>query len=163
MDGVIVDAVTEFNYLGVTLDCNLEFTKQMNNNIRRANHKIYLLSKFRCYLDEKMALNLYKAMVLPHVEFCNALLLGCSEKEKKKIQKTQNRGLKVALKRDRLYSTTLLHQEAGMLSWEARAFMALNRLMFKYKYNGEFLQDKLVKMTRQAAGTLYKVDKPNSS
>lgn len=40
--------------------------------------------------------------------------------------------------------------------------MALNRLMFKYKYNEEFLLDPVVR-TRQATGTLYKVDKPNSS
>lgn len=104
LNGNTVETVTEFNYLGVILQNTLEFTKQISSNIRRANHKNYLLSKFRGYLDDKMALNLYKAMVLPHIEFCNALLLGCSEK-------TQNRGLKMTLKKDRLYGTDKLHQE----------------------------------------------------
>lgn len=101
-------------------------------------------------------------MVLPYLEFYSPMLIGCSEKQKKRIQKVQNRGLKIALKKDRFYGAVLLHNEAGMQLWESRAFMALNRLMFKYKFNDEFLLDPAV-MTRQAAGTLYKLDKPNSS
>lgn len=40
--------------------------------------------------------------------------------------------------------------------------MALNRLIFQYKYKEEFLQDQTI-MTRQLNGTVYKVDRPNSS
>lgn len=154
--------MSEFKYLGVILNKELEFTRQMNENLKRANHKIYLLSKFRSFLDKKMALNLYKTMVLPFIEFANAMLLGSSVKDKKRAQKMQNRGLRLALGRNKYYSTVLLQQEAKMTSWESRAFLSLNRLMFKYKFNEDFIQDNTIS-TRLYEGTVFKLERPNSS
>lgn len=53
------------------------------------------------------ALNLFKTKVLPYIEFANGLLLGCNESEKIKLQKVQNKGLKLALQRNRFYETKL--------------------------------------------------------
>lgn len=35
-------------------------------------------------------------MIMPYLEFCNLLLLGCNSREKTKIQRIQNKGLKIA-------------------------------------------------------------------
>lgn len=74
----------------------------------------------------------------------------------------QNKGLKVALHKNRFYITTPLHQEAGTASWESRALILLNRLMIKFIFKEDFLQDNLFS-TRQSNGTLYKLDEPNLS
>lgn len=74
----------------------------------------------------------------------------------------QNRGLRLALGRNRYYSTSLLQQEAKLSSWETRAFLSLNRLMFKYKFNDSFIQDNTIS-TRLYEGTVFKLERPNSS
>lgn len=121
-----------FVYLGVTIEESLSFKEQINSNIRKANHKIYLMRKIRGSVDNKTALLLFKAMVLPYVEFANCLLVGCVEYDKIRLQRAINKGLKLALNRDRLYDTKLLHKEANLANWETRERLSLNRLMFKY-------------------------------
>lgn len=69
-------------------------------------------------------------MVLPYVEFGNGLLMGCTELELNKIQRTQNRELKIARDRGRLCRTTILHADARLAEWRVRAMIALNKLMF---------------------------------
>lgn len=49
-----------------------------------------------------------------------------------------------------------------MEAWETRALLASNRLMFKYKHETDYLVD-FSRDTRQSKGTVFHVDKPNSS
>lgn len=57
------------------------------------------------------------------------------------------------------YSIKALHKEAGIASWELRARIALTRLMFKYKYNEEYVDGNMAgSLTR--SGPYYKVDRP---
>lgn len=60
-------------------------------------------------------------------------LLNCTDAEKTKLQRVQNRGLETVMKRDRLYCTKLLHKEAGLTAWEVRARLSGMRLMFRLK------------------------------
>lgn len=78
-------------------------------------------------------------MVLPYLEYGNIFLLNCNEGDKIKIQRTQNRGLKSVLRRERRFDTRILHQEARLATWEVRARIAGSRLMFKYKWYPEYL------------------------
>lgn len=86
------------------------------------------------------------------------------EQQKRKLQSLINKGLKLALRRDRLCNTKILHKDARLASWETRARLALNKLMFKfkYKYKEDFL-DGVEGVTRSRMGTVYKLEKPNTS
>lgn len=116
-------------------------------------------------------LQVFKAMVLPFLEYGNIFLLNCTDSEKLKLQRTQNRGLKVVLKRDKFYCTKLLHKEAALAAWEVRARLAGMRLMFKFKsLFPENLVDNVShgvkqgpRITRASSGPRFIMEQPKSS
>lgn len=73
-----------------------------------------------------------------------------------------NKGLKIAMRKDMFYDTKILHKDAKLASWETRARLALNKLMFKYKYNNDFLE-RGTGTTRLHMGTVLKLEKPNTT
>lgn len=121
-----------------------------------------MFSKIRSSLDNHTALILlFKSMVLPFAEFANVFVISCDQQRKNKIQRLINKGLKLALKRDRRCENKLLHKEVRLASWETRAKLALNKLMFKYKYADEYLEHG-TGVTSLHVDTVFKLEKPNS-
>lgn len=100
-------------------------------------------------------------MVLPYIEFASVLFAGCTEQDKIRFQRVQNRGLKLSLDRSRYYDTKILHKEANLANWETRTRIALNRLMFKFKFHEGFVDNRRLQ-TRLHEGTLLKLDRPNT-
>lgn len=60
------------------------FSKQIEKNIRNANHKLYVFRKIRNCLDNQTALTIFKTMVMPYIEFGSLLFTGCNAREKTK-------------------------------------------------------------------------------
>lgn len=100
-------------------------------------------------------------MVLPYAEFSNVFVLSGDELRKNKLQRLINKGLKLAMRKDRFCETKILHKDVRLASWETRARLALNKLMFKYKYNDDFLEGDGITSSRM--GTVYKLEKPNTT
>lgn len=73
-----------------------------------------MLSKIRHFVPTSTALILYKTMVLPYLKFGSIFLFNCSEGDLDKIQKTQNKGLRFILRKDRMYSMEQLHKLKSM-------------------------------------------------
>lgn len=101
-----------------------------------------MLQKIRSSINNDTALVLFKSMILPYLEFANSLLIGCTQRDTNKLQRLQNRGLSLALGRNSFYGTVDLHREARLACWDSRARIALCRLVYKRKYNYEFLVDR---------------------
>lgn len=160
-NGVIIDRVESFKYLGIWIDSRLKFNVHLNACIRNASHKIYLLQRIRNSVDKRTANIIYKSMILSLIEYGNCFLLGCTAAERTKLQRIQNKGLKIVFERARLYNTRLLHKEANLASWEVRALVAASRLMFKYK----FLPSN-IELNRPGTGSqtgpIFKIDRPNA-
>lgn len=160
---VCIETVQRFNYLGFVVDNALKLDSHLRECVKRAQSKIYMLGKLRIYMDKKTALNMFKCMVLPYLEYGNCFLLGSDVVSLKKLQRAQNRGLKVALSRDVRYGTNDLHKEAGLASWEVHARIAQTRLMFKYKYNEEYVEHNVEgRLTRLQMGPIYKLITPRT-
>lgn len=96
----------------------------LKNCEKRAHGKLYLLGKIRRYMDGNTALRLFKCMVLAYIEYGNSFLIGSDIASLSKLQKAQNKGLKVAQGRDPRYNTGQLHKEARLASWEVRVRLA---------------------------------------
>lgn len=120
-DGDIIEAVPSFSYLAIHIDCHLKMNAHLDNCIWKASGRIYTMSKLRTYIDDKSALKLFKSMVPPYLEYGNSFLVGSNSVSRTKLQRTQNRGLKLALNRDRRCSTNILHRDAHLATWEVRA------------------------------------------
>ena len=119
IDKVALDRANSYTYLGITLDEQLNYEKFANSIISRVSDKIYQLRRLRQFLNTRAALLIYKNMILPILEYGDVFISSMTLDTRKKIQTLQNRGLKCALSKDRLFNTDLLHSEAKIkkLKW----------------------------------------------
>lgn len=65
-------------------------------------------------LSRKSAVAIFKSMILPLLEYGSCFLLNCNNVERVKIQRIQNKGLKLAYNKDRRFNTRSLHKEARL-------------------------------------------------
>jgi hypothetical protein len=100
-----------YKYLGVILDDKLTYTKHIQSVIKKVSHKIWLFTKLRIYMTNNMAVKIYKAMILPYLDYGDVVYMGGNSALLEKIQRLQNRALKVALRLEKRYPTNLLHKQ----------------------------------------------------
>lgn len=91
------------------MDDELNMNAAANDIIKRVNYKIYTLSVLRKDMPTYCATCLYKAMILPLIDYTNFCLTQCNDKVKTKIQRLQNKALRICFKSVRGDRTTDLH------------------------------------------------------
>ena len=64
-----IEHVKVFKYLGVQLDCTLSFSNHIDYIARKVNSRLAVLGRASRYLDTKLLLTLYKALILPHFDY----------------------------------------------------------------------------------------------
>ncbi|CAH2041149.1 unnamed protein product, partial [Iphiclides podalirius] len=62
--------------LGVEISSNVQFRGQLESKAKLASKKLGVLSKARQYFTSAQRLNLYKAQIRPHMEYCSHLWAG---------------------------------------------------------------------------------------
>ena len=102
IDNVEVQCVSQFNYLGVTLDQHLTFKNHAQHTINKVSAKIYQLRKMRKFLSQRAALLIYKNMILPITEYGDIFMLSAPKELRNRLQKLQNKALKCALNKEKL-------------------------------------------------------------
>ena len=86
-----------YRYLGIYLDSTLNFNKHIDYVNKIVSHKIYTLSKIRCFIDKSTALHIYKSMIAPILDYGNIIYAGGTQNKLEKLKRTQNRGLRTCL------------------------------------------------------------------
>ena len=104
--------VPSFKYLGVVLDPTLSYGQHINAVISTVQHKIYLLGKVKRYLNNEVATQIYKSMILPYLDYADVVFCKANTTGLEKLQRLQNRGLRLCLGHDRRYNTVRAHKEA---------------------------------------------------
>lgn len=80
-----------YDYLGFVFDVNLDFEDHLTRMLQRVNAKAVILYKIRTFINPGTMLQLYKALLLPVLEYGDQLLTSCTTKSLEKLQKFQNR------------------------------------------------------------------------
>ena len=150
IDDEIIEQVTVFKYLGVQLDNILSFASHFDYTIRKINSKLAALGRASRYLDTKLLLTLYKALILPHLDYCDIVWDSCSKKYKSKLQILQNRALRMIFRRDRNTPTTELHRMGGLRSLQERRKFHMGIFMFRATNNTlpTYISDKFISANR---------------
>ena len=68
VNGLTLQRVPTYKYLGFTLDSTLTFNCHIRTMANMVNYKSILLAKIRKFLTEKVALKIYKSMILPYFD-----------------------------------------------------------------------------------------------
>ena len=74
-----LEQVTHIKYLGVILDDILSFDQHVDYMHSKAVKKLGIVRKAREFLDLGTSVQLYKSLVLPHIDYCD-LVYCCTSK-----------------------------------------------------------------------------------
>ncbi len=102
LDGCSVDSSSSVRNLGVLFDSNLSFDRHISSICKSAFFHLKNISKLRPMLSMSNAEMLIHAFMTSRLDYCNALLGGCSARLINKLEMVQNAAARV-LTRTRKY------------------------------------------------------------
>ena len=109
LDGEVLHKVSSYKYLGVTLDPLGNFELFVRNQLKTISYRTYQLSKLSHYLSKDALIKLYKSYILPIIDYGDVLYANTSVALLNKLQRAQNRCLKVCLKVNMRTPTEEIH------------------------------------------------------
>ncbi len=113
--GDILNQSDDTKYLGVVLDTQLSWEKQINKIRSEIIKYTSMFSKLRYYVPKACLTTLYDALVLSKIAY-GFEAYGCAAaKSLKELQVLQNRILRILQFKDYRYPTNALHKEANFL------------------------------------------------
>lgn len=90
-----IEQKDEMKLLGVLIDSDLNFSKHIAQVCRKANQQIGVLSRLKKLFPVPAKLTLFKAATLPHLTYCQKVLHFARALDKRKLERTQERALRV--------------------------------------------------------------------
>lgn len=98
---------------------------------------VYTLSKIRYSIPEYVAVLVYKCLIMAKLNYGGIVCLGAKKQELEKLQKLQNRALRICYSATRYTSNVSLHTRANVLPLFLRRKYELYNVMYKRlaKYN----------------------------
>ena len=84
--------------LGVHIDENLNFTEHICKLCIKASQNVGVLSRLRNLIPCKAKLLLYKSFILPYLTYCHLTWHFCKSSDKRKLERIQERALRVIYK-----------------------------------------------------------------
>ena len=160
IDNKPIQQVPSYKYLGMTLDSSLSYKQHLATTVRTVSHKIYLLTRVRKFMSNTSALLVYKTMILPFFDYADVVYHNANAKELDKLQRLQNRALKLCLGFHRREDTELVHRTAKVPLLENRRKSHVYNFMYKRKDMTHNLEVP-IKCTRSADPPKFKLPTPN--
>ena len=65
--------VPTFKYLGLILDPTLNYNHHISSVVKTVLYKLMLLAKLKKYLNDNVALLIYKSMILPYLDYADGI------------------------------------------------------------------------------------------
>ena len=158
--GTRLNVLPSFKYLGIILDSSLTYNQHIAQLSKSILHKLSILSKTRKYMKTNVAILIYKSMVLPFFDYADVLLDKANGQELEKLQRLQNRGLKLCLGYNKRTNTKQIHKEAQVpLLEDRRRAHLLNFMYIRRDRRPELLNNSEIK-TRAHDAPLFQVPFP---
>ena len=125
------------NILGVCIDDKLSFKDHLSTVLRKVYAKVGAMKRLRKLVPADISLMLYKAYILPHLEYCSPLLLGINKTLNKKLESANYYALEFLLNFGNSLDYDSILSAVNMQSLEHRQYYQSLVLLFKcIKGNG---------------------------
>ena len=126
-----LELVSEYKYLGVVLDPQLNFSRHVEYLKRKTLGKIGLLGRIRNFVDHETSLMLFKTLILPLFDYCDVVYNCLSQKDQHTLQKLQNCALRNTVQCRKLTPTDEVHEICSMEYLITRCNMHVSNEMYK--------------------------------
>ena len=134
-------------YLGIIIQDNLKWNKQINNIINKLNRLIPLFYILRNTLSIEKKKMVFKALALSQINYAIELYGRKNSTWIKQLQITQNRLLKILFHKNHMINTTLLHQELDML--KVLEHTQLRLILYIYDNRTKYINQRLYTLRNQ--------------
>ena len=81
-----IEFLRSIKILGVTLDKDLSYREHISDQLKKAYSKASALRRIRRFLPHDVMIKLYKAFILPHLEYCSPLLVGIGTGQRNRLE-----------------------------------------------------------------------------
>ena len=116
--------------LGVFIDNNLTWANHTNAVAKKIISNLWLLSRIKTYLSTHQRVQFYKSYVQPHIDYCNAIWRGTSQRNLERLYRLQKRACKIIL--DYQYENIAdSMEELKILNIYERIYLKRATFMFK--------------------------------
>ena len=126
-----IEVTNSLKILEATLDRKLAFRSHIKDQLRKACAKAAALRRLRRFVPQDFMIRLYKAYILPHLEYCSPLLLGIRKVEQGKMEDTIEYLLRTLLGVPKSTTYETLLKRAGIETLHQRRFFQSMILLFK--------------------------------
>ena len=159
VNGDKLQMVPTFKYLGFILDSTLNYNHHINSVIRTVLHKMTLLAKMKKYLKSDVATQIYRSMLLPYFDYADIIYHKSNSNDLVKLQRLQNRCLRICLGFDRRHSSARAHKVAAVPFLQDRRVAHVLKFMFIRKTRQHLLNNREIR-TRAHDAPLFLIDIP---
>ena len=98
VNGCTINRVSEFKYLGVTFDENVNWNAHVKYVITKAGKRIGMLSRIRNNITVYCANIIYTSFIRPIFDYCDNIYHCCGEVNSQSLEKMQGRAARVVCK-----------------------------------------------------------------
>ena len=114
----------------------LDFESHAKECLRLVSHKLYLVSRIRNIINKDQAVTIYKSKILPYFDYGDIFYNKTYSRTLDKLQKLQNRAIRLCLGRDSRYNVLLLHTVVIVILYsDLWLLISIDNIL----YNGENL------------------------
>ena len=114
-DGVNIEIVEKVKYLGIILDKELKFAEHVAYLKQKLIGRTKMLGKLRPIIGQNLALELYKSLILPVIDYGDIVYDCLSSKASNDLQKLQNYALRIVLHSGYEKSISDMHKETKLM------------------------------------------------
>ena len=131
IDGVPINQSNQSKSLGLIIDENLSWKAHIHEISKKVSSCIGALKRVRPFVSMHTAIKIYKALIEPHFDYCSAVWDGLTQQLSEKLQKLQNRAIRVITKSSYDTSSRLLLTSLGWDNLSSRRAKQKANLMYK--------------------------------
>ena len=141
-------------YLGEYLDQNLNFKKHIITKCKAALINIRKIRMIRKFLTREICHQLMLSLAISHLDYGNAILIGCPNTTLGLMQKVQNTAARMVLNKHHSHSATECLKQLHWLPIKSRIEYKVLTIVFKCKHGmaPKYLQDLLHPREHQRQG-----------
>ena len=131
IEGVPINRSNQSKSLGLTIDENLSWNAHIHEISKQVSSGIGALKWVRQFVLMHTAIKIYNGLIEPHVDYCSAVWDGLTQQLGEKLQKLQNRAIRVITKSSYDTSSRFLLNSLGWDNLSVRRAKQKANLMYK--------------------------------
>ena len=129
IDDQIIKRVDHTKSLGLTTDAQLFWGKHVEEICKKISSAIGALKRVRPFTSKETAIQIYNALIMPHLDYCSPVWDNLSGYLSDKLQKLQNRAARFITKSPFYTSSNHL---LSTLDWERLSLRRKKKALMMY-------------------------------